>query len=90
MRQAGKQSVFVLRVKQGANPNFAFLMPDHPLQSYFQWLVDMDPEEKPPLVSRFSNSMVMGDWQIISGSENLICRAKRSVEVHANIQETVT
>ncbi|KAK8938300.1 hypothetical protein KSP40_PGU006561 [Platanthera guangdongensis] len=36
----GRQSEIVLRVKQGDNPTFAFLMPDHHLHVYFQYLVD--------------------------------------------------
>lgn len=34
------QSEIVLRVKQGDNPTFGFLMPDHHLHSYFRYLVD--------------------------------------------------
>ncbi|GJN17975.1 hypothetical protein PR202_gb05086 [Eleusine coracana subsp. coracana] len=33
-------SQIVLRVKQGSNPTFGFLMPDHHLHSYFRYLVD--------------------------------------------------
>ncbi|KAK8676730.1 hypothetical protein V6N13_142298 [Hibiscus sabdariffa] len=36
----GGQSEIVLRVKQGDNPTFGFLMPDHLLHSYFRFLVD--------------------------------------------------
>ncbi|OMO83510.1 SWAP/Surp [Corchorus capsularis] len=36
----GGQSEIVLRVKQGDNPTFGFLMPDHPLHPYFRFLVD--------------------------------------------------
>ncbi|XP_044499081.1 splicing factor, suppressor of white-apricot homolog isoform X1 [Mangifera indica] len=36
----GGQSEIVLRVKQGDNPTFGFLMPDHHLHSYFRFLVD--------------------------------------------------
>lgn len=36
----GAQSEIVLRVKQGDNPTFGFLMPDHHLHSYFRFLVD--------------------------------------------------
>ena len=50
VRQAGRQSIFVLRVKQEGNPNFAFLKPDDPLYAYFQWLVDTCPEEDPRMV----------------------------------------
>jgi hypothetical protein len=36
----GGQSEIVLRVKQGSNPTFGFLMPDHRLHSYFRYIVD--------------------------------------------------
>ena len=36
----GGQSEIVLRVKQGNNPTFGFLMPDHNLHSYFRFLVE--------------------------------------------------
>ncbi|TYH74925.1 hypothetical protein ES332_D05G437700v1 [Gossypium tomentosum] len=36
----GGQSEIVLRVKQGDNPTFGFLMPDHRLHPYFRFLVD--------------------------------------------------
>ncbi|GJV66747.1 splicing factor, suppressor of white-apricot [Tanacetum coccineum] len=36
----GGQSEIVLRVKQGNNPTFGFLMPDHHLHPYFRFLVD--------------------------------------------------
>ncbi|VYS70398.1 unnamed protein product [Arabidopsis thaliana] len=36
----GGQSEIVLRVKQGDNPTFGFLMPDHHLHLYFRFLVD--------------------------------------------------
>ncbi|XP_015899480.3 uncharacterized protein LOC107432798 [Ziziphus jujuba] len=36
----GGQSEIVLRVKQGDNPTFGFLMPDHHLHAYFRYLVD--------------------------------------------------
>ncbi|CAK7324569.1 unnamed protein product [Dovyalis caffra] len=36
----GGQSEIVLRVKQGDNPTFGFLMPDHNLHPYFRFLVD--------------------------------------------------
>jgi hypothetical protein len=36
----GGQSEIVLRVKQGSNPTFGFLMPDHHLRSYFWYIVD--------------------------------------------------
>lgn len=36
----GGQSEIVLRVKQGDNPTFGFLMPDHNLHAYFRFLVN--------------------------------------------------
>lgn len=36
----GGQSEIVLRVKQGGNPTFGFLMPDHHLHPYFRFLVE--------------------------------------------------
>ncbi|KAJ4820553.1 hypothetical protein LUZ62_033119 [Rhynchospora pubera] len=36
----GGQSEIVLRVKQGNNPTFGFLMPDHHLHPYFRFLVE--------------------------------------------------
>ena len=36
----GGQSEIVLRVKQGDNPTFGFLMPGHHLHAYFRFLVD--------------------------------------------------
>ncbi|XP_050368424.1 uncharacterized protein LOC126786608 isoform X2 [Argentina anserina] len=36
----GGQSEIVLRVKQGDNPMFGFLMPDHHLHAYFRFLID--------------------------------------------------
>ncbi|CAN4097181.1 unnamed protein product [Withania somnifera] len=36
----GGQSEIILRVKQGDNPTFGFLMPDHGLHTYFRFLVD--------------------------------------------------
>ncbi|KAL5990109.1 hypothetical protein ACLOJK_011006 [Asimina triloba] len=36
----GGQSEIVLRVKQGDNPTFGFLMPDHHLHPYFRFLIE--------------------------------------------------
>ncbi|CAJ1971430.1 unnamed protein product [Sphenostylis stenocarpa] len=36
----GSQSEIILRVKQGDNPTFGFLMPDHHLHAYFRFLID--------------------------------------------------
>ncbi|OVA09773.1 SWAP/Surp [Macleaya cordata] len=40
VKKHGGQSEIVLRVKQGDNPTFGFLMPDHQLHAYFRFLVD--------------------------------------------------
>lgn len=42
VKGAGRQSIFVLRVKQANNPNFMFLMPQDRLHPYFEWLLDAD------------------------------------------------
>ncbi|KAH6775768.1 hypothetical protein C2S52_013329 [Perilla frutescens var. hirtella] len=36
----GGQTEIILRVKQGDNPTFGFLMPDHHLHAYFRYLVE--------------------------------------------------
>ncbi|XP_074346523.1 uncharacterized protein LOC141685313 isoform X2 [Apium graveolens] len=57
----GAQSEIVLRVKQGDNPTFGFLMPGHHLHSYFRFLVDhsevlhSDAGEKPQ-IDKISNT----------------------------------
>lgn len=43
----GGQSEIILRVKQGDNPTFGFLMPDHHLHAYFRFLVDHQELLKP-------------------------------------------
>ncbi|XP_062168788.1 uncharacterized protein LOC133874898 isoform X3 [Alnus glutinosa] len=43
----GGQSEIVLRVKQGDNPTFGFLMPNHRLHAYFRFLVDHQELLKP-------------------------------------------
>jgi hypothetical protein len=43
----GGQSEIVLRVKQGDNPTFGFLMPNHHLHAYFRFLVDHQELLKP-------------------------------------------
>lgn len=44
VRESGGHSELVLRVRQAANPNFAFLRPDDPRHAYFRWLVTADPQ----------------------------------------------
>ncbi|CAA7408386.1 unnamed protein product [Spirodela intermedia] len=40
VNEHGGQTEIILRVKQGGNPSFGFLMPDHKLHAYFRFLVD--------------------------------------------------
>lgn len=44
VRESGGHSELVLRVRQAANPNFAFLRPDDLRHAYFRWLVTADPQ----------------------------------------------
>ncbi|CAL8465992.1 g5528 [Coccomyxa elongata] len=46
VRESGGHSELVLRVRQAANPNFAFLRPDDPRHAYFRWLVTADSQEE--------------------------------------------
>ncbi|WIA30002.1 hypothetical protein OEZ86_000099 [Tetradesmus obliquus] len=47
VRSNGGQVELLLRVKHGANPNFAFLRPDDRLFPYYRWLVEQAPQELP-------------------------------------------
>ncbi|XP_042062568.1 splicing factor, suppressor of white-apricot homolog isoform X1 [Salvia splendens] len=49
----GGQSEIILRVKQGDNPTFGFLMPDHHLHTYFRYLVE-HPELLHPEIDEIS------------------------------------
>lgn len=40
VNEHGGQTEIILRVKQGGNPSFGFLMPEHKLHAYFRFLVD--------------------------------------------------
>lgn len=55
----GGQSEIVLRVKQGDNPSFGFLMPDHHLHCYFRFLVShpelLTDAKKPEIVQEQKN-----------------------------------
>ena len=42
--EAGGQAELVLRVRQGTNPHFAFMKPDHRLHPYFRWLLHARPQ----------------------------------------------
>lgn len=55
----GGQSEIVLRVKQGDNPTFGFLMPHHHLHPYFRYLVDHPELLKPD-----------GDGKSLDGKNN--------------------
>ncbi|KAF7030255.1 hypothetical protein CFC21_041841 [Triticum aestivum] len=70
----GGQSEIVLRVKQGNNPTFGFLMPDHHLHSYFRYIVD-----HPQLLKDGSdadtnkgNKIVMGESEIAASSSGAL------------------
>ena len=43
VRLHGGQVEVLLKVKQAANPSFGFLLHDHPLHPYYQWIVEKDP-----------------------------------------------
>ncbi|RLN23779.1 hypothetical protein C2845_PM07G19830 [Panicum miliaceum] len=58
----GGQSEIVLRVKQGNNPAFGFLMPDHNLHSYFRYLV-----EHPQLLKDGADAVDMSKGKKIEG-----------------------
>ncbi|KAG2600035.1 hypothetical protein PVAP13_5KG497600 [Panicum virgatum] len=58
----GGQSEIVLRVKQGNNPTFGFLMPDHNLHSYFRYLV-----EQPQLLKDGVDAVDMSKGKKIEG-----------------------
>ncbi|KAK9822859.1 hypothetical protein WJX81_005320 [Elliptochloris bilobata] len=47
VREAGGQAEFVLRVRQAANPAFAFLAHGDRCHAYFRWLLDVAPRELP-------------------------------------------
>ena len=44
VREAGGQAEFVLRVRQAANPAFAFLAPGDRCHAYFRWLLEATPQ----------------------------------------------
>ena len=44
VREAGGQAEFVLRVRQAANPAFAFLAPGDRCHAYFRWLLEAAPQ----------------------------------------------
>lgn len=44
VREAGGQAEFVLRVRQAANPAFAFLAPADRCHAYYHWLLEAAPE----------------------------------------------
>ncbi|KAK4398545.1 hypothetical protein Sango_1330000 [Sesamum angolense] len=60
----GGQSEIILRVKQGDNPTFGFLMPGHHLHAYFRFLVD-----HPELLNSESDGNSQDD-RIKAGSEH--------------------
>ncbi|GMH32873.1 hypothetical protein BSKO_00707 [Bryopsis sp. KO-2023] len=50
VREAGGQAEVMLRVKQGNNPNFRFLLPDDQMFTYYRWLVEENPQPASPPV----------------------------------------
>ncbi|XP_073312962.1 uncharacterized protein [Primulina huaijiensis] len=61
----GGQSEIILRVKQGDNPTFGFLMPDHHLHSYFRFLV-----EHPELLHSEHNEKSQGEMKDVHGEHH--------------------
>lgn len=53
VRSNGGQVEVLLKVRQAQNPNFGFLMPDHPIHPYYRYLVDVNPQ---PVRSGFDKS----------------------------------
>ncbi|CAL9107185.1 unnamed protein product [Musa textilis] len=70
--QHGGQSEIVLRVKQGDNPTFGFLMPDHHLHEYFRFLVDhpqlLKSDTSTPKAQEEENLEEQKDKMLASGS----------------------
>jgi hypothetical protein len=46
VREAGGQAEFVLRVRQAANPAFAFLAPGARCHAFYRWLLDAAPQAR--------------------------------------------
>jgi len=46
VREAGGQAEFVLRVRQAANPAFAFLAPGVSCHAFYRWLLDAAPQAR--------------------------------------------
>lgn len=63
----GGQSEIVLRVKQGGNPTFGFLMPDNPLHPYFRFLVDHPQLLKSDGTPGEKTSDGQGSEQVVTG-----------------------
>ncbi|XP_073159343.1 uncharacterized protein [Henckelia pumila] len=61
----GGQSEIILRVKQGDNPTFGFLMPDHHLHSYFRFLV-----EHPELLQSDHSGKSQGEVKDVYGEHH--------------------
>ncbi|KAL4198906.1 hypothetical protein AMTRI_Chr03g48420 [Amborella trichopoda] len=68
--ERGGQSEIILRVKQGNNPTFGFLMPNHNLHPYFRYLVDhpelMVPTKDKPIPQQDDGESDMGQNQSCS------------------------
>ncbi|KAI3456904.1 hypothetical protein Pfo_013567 [Paulownia fortunei] len=61
----GGQSEFILRLKQGDNPSFGFLMPGHHLHAYFRFLV-----EHPELLLSESEGYSQGEQKQAGSKHN--------------------
>ncbi|KAK4767807.1 hypothetical protein SAY87_002948 [Trapa incisa] len=61
----GGQSEIVLRVKQGDNPTFGFLMPDHRLHPYFRFLIDHQELLKPDNEEKSSVEQASGALSLL-------------------------
>ncbi|XP_042060168.1 protein suppressor of white apricot-like isoform X1 [Salvia splendens] len=64
----GGQSEIILRVKQGDNPTFGFLMPDHHLHTYFRYLVEHPELLHPEIDEKSQNGRKMGTEHNNSGN----------------------
>ncbi|XP_050216621.1 uncharacterized protein LOC126667646 [Mercurialis annua] len=69
----GAQSEIVLRVKQGDNPTFGFLLPDHDFHPYFRFLVDRQELLKSDVDGKSIESKADGDLnQMGAGALSLL------------------
>ncbi|XP_047947431.1 transcription initiation factor TFIID subunit 1 isoform X2 [Salvia hispanica] len=64
----GGQSEIILRVKQGDNPTFGFLMPDNHLHTYFRYLVEHPELLHPEIDEKSQDGRKMGTEHNNSGN----------------------